>query len=119
MRWVLKITSSLLDTSTKVEVELETGWITNTWSISQSNWSHRIGKDGHGWWQYYKGKTFSNTKWPVAFPQIKLYQGKNELVATLDVERYPLKVGDQGFARVFIDPGVVLQHYDTEFSVIR
>lgn len=119
MRWAIQITSSLSDSSARVEVELETGWFSNSWCISKSNWSHRIGNDGKGTWKYCKGITLPHSKWPVTLPQIKLYQRKGELVATLDVEAYPLKVGDKGFARIYIDPTVVLSHHDTEFHVKR
>lgn len=120
MRWVIQITSSLTDSSARVLLELETGWLKNSWHVSKSDWSHRIGDEGKGTWKYFKSKTAPHIKWALTLPEIKLYQHKNELVAILDVESYPLKVGDKGFARIFIEQGLVLKNrIDTEWHVKR
>lgn len=126
MQFVMRIARSV-DPASRAVIELSTGstgWFSSspdTWRMSRSDWSIRVGTNGSGTWNYSPADVIYGHE--ISPAGIFLFEGSGSslvLVGNLDVSRYPPQVGDGGSARIVITsaPGV-LESYDTRWERIR
>lgn len=121
MRWVIRITAETTSPSAVALVELETGWWSNTWRVSASGWSIRVGSRGNGTWRYFpEHRVYGHL---ISEASIGLFENGSDWVGSLEVvgQQYPLRVGQSGRARIDVasGPPCTLSAYDTTWRVIR